>query len=84
MVKLKYMKKIRKEVAIYQSPNGAIGLRGDISKDTVWANLDQIACIFSRDKSVISRHIKNIYKDGELKRDSVVAFFAITAADGKI
>ncbi len=49
----------------------------------MWASLDQIADLFGRDKSVISRHIKNIFKDGELQRDSVVAFFATTAADGK-
>lgn len=68
---------------IYQAKNGAIELKGDLTQDTIWANLDQISSVFGRDKSVISRHIKNIYKDEELKKDSVVAFFATTAKDGK-
>jgi prophage antirepressor-like protein len=68
---------------IYQAKNGAIELKGDWTQDTIWANLDQISSVFGRDKSVISRHIKNIYKDEELKKDSVVAFFATTAKDGK-
>lgn len=69
---------------IYQAKNGAIELKGDWTQDTIWASLDQISSVFGRDKSVISRHIKNIYKDEELKKDSVVAFFATTAKDGKI
>lgn len=79
------MKKDKKlsNIVIYQAPNGAIELKGDLKKETIWANLDQIASLFGRDKSVISRHIKNIFKDGELKKDSVIAFFATTASDGK-
>lgn len=73
----------KNQIAIYQAKSGAIELRGDIVTDTIWASLDQIASVFGRDKSVISRHIKNIFKEGELTRDSVVAFFATTAADGK-
>lgn len=73
----------KNKVVIYQAPSGAIGLRGDIKKETIWASLDQLAQLFGRDKSVISRHIRNIFKDSELKRDSVVAFFATTASDGK-
>jgi hypothetical protein len=49
----------------------------------VWASLDQISSVFGRDKSVVSRHIKNIFADEELVRDEVVAFFATTARDGK-
>jgi prophage maintenance system killer protein len=70
-------------IVIYQAPNGAIELKGDFDKETVWANLDQIASVFGRDKSVISRHIKNIFKEEELEKKSVVAFFATTATDGK-
>ena len=51
--------------------------------DTVWLSIDQMAELFQRDKSTISRHIKNIFAEGELERDSVVAKFATTAADGK-
>ena len=70
-------------VVIYQSKTGAIELKGDFRRETIWANLDQIAEVFDRDKSVISRHIKNIFNEGELRRNSVVAFFATTASDGK-
>ena len=77
-----YMAK-KNAVVIYQAKSGAIELRGDFSKETIWAPLDQIADVFGRDKSVVSRHIKNIFKDEELNRHSVVAFFATTASDGK-
>lgn len=73
----------RDRAAIYQAKNGKIEFRGDAQRDTVWGNLNQIAALFGRDKSVISRHINNIFKSGELQRDSVVAIFATTAADGK-
>lgn len=69
---------------VYQAKTGAIALRGDFTHETVWASLDQIAALFGRDKSVISRHLKNIFKEGELERKSVVAKNATTAADGKI
>lgn len=51
--------------------------------DTVWLSIDQMAELFQRDKSTISRHVKNIFAEGELKREAVVANFATTAADGK-
>ncbi len=73
-----------KEIVIFQAKNGAIELKGDFKKETIWASLQQIADVFGVDKSGISRHIKNIFKDEELDRNSVVAFFATTATDGKI
>ena len=76
--------KIKKEVVIYQAKAGAIELRGDFGRETVWATLDQIAEVFGRDKSVISRHLKNIFEDGELNKNSVVAKNATTATDGKV
>ncbi len=72
-----------KEVVIYQAKSGKIEFRGDFDHDTIWGSLNQIADLFGRDKSVISRHIKNIYDSGELHPDSVVAKIATTAADGK-
>jgi prophage maintenance system killer protein len=69
---------------IYQASNGAIELRGDVQHETLWATLDQIADVFGRDKSVISRHLKNIFVEKELNKDSVVAKTATTASDGKI
>ncbi len=70
-------------IEIYQAPNGEIEFKGDLQHETVWANLDQIAKLFSRDKSGISRHIKNIFNSSELDKDSAVAIFATTANDGK-
>ncbi|MDE2071781.1 MAG: virulence RhuM family protein, partial [Patescibacteria group bacterium] len=64
-------------------PSGAIELRGDVSREPIWATLDQIALVFGRDKSVISRHLKNIFGERELERAAVVAKNATTAADGK-
>src|SRR3989338_781492 len=72
-----------REGVIYQAKSGAIELRGDFERATVWATLDQIAEVFGRDTSVISRHFKNIFKEGELERNAVVAKNATTAADGK-
>jgi len=63
---------------IFQTNNGALELRTDTEVETIWANLDQISQLFNRDKSVISRHIKNIFKEEELEKEVVVAFIATT------
>jgi hypothetical protein len=76
-------KTISKDLVIYQTKSGALELRGDFEKETIWASLDQIAGVFGRDKSVISKHLKNIFTEGELDRKSVVAKNATTASDGK-
>lgn len=67
---------------IYQGKNGAIELRGDARKETIWASLDQIAAVFGRDKSVISRHLRNIYRDGELSLNGTVAKNATVQVEG--
>ncbi len=72
-----------KDLIIYQTKSGALELRGDFEKETIWASLDQIAGVFGRDKSVVSKHLKNIFTEGELDRKSVVAKNATTASDGK-
>lgn len=72
------------ELIIFKSENGALELRTNGEKDTVWANLEQIATLFGRDKSVISRHIKNIFKEEELQKEVVVAFFATITQHGAI
>ncbi|MGO3182673.1 MAG: virulence RhuM family protein [Aequorivita sp.] len=54
-----------------------------LDKETVWLSLNQISNLFDKDKSVISRHIMNVLKEGELERNSVVAKNATTASDGK-
>ncbi|MEI6238714.1 MAG: virulence protein RhuM/Fic/DOC family protein [bacterium] len=71
------------ELIIYGGQRGRVELKADISKETIWANLDQIAMLFGRDKSVISKHLKNIFNEAELDRNSVVAKNATTAIDGK-
>ena len=71
------------EVVIYQTEDGLSKLEVNLQNETVWLSLDQMAELFQRDKSTISRHIKNVFSEGELKRESVVANFATTASDGK-
>ena len=62
---------------------GLTKIETTFDEDTVWLSLDQMTELFQRDKSTISRHIKNIFEEGELQRNSVVAKFATTASDGK-
>jgi hypothetical protein len=70
------------EIILYQRGDApAIDVR--LSGDTAWLSLNQIAALLGRDKSTISRHIANVFSEGELQRNSVVAEFATTAADGK-
>lgn len=71
-------------VLIYQSQNGQIKVDVRFENETVWLSIDQMATLFGRDKSTISRHIKNVFEEGELTAQSVVANFATTASDGKI
>lgn len=71
------------EIVIYQAKDEEIKLEVKLEQETVWLSLNQIASLFQRDKSVISRHLHNVFRDKELDKDSVVAKFATTAADGK-
>ncbi len=68
---------------LYQTPDSASQIEVKLQNDTVWLSLDQMAWLFQRNKSTISRHIKNVLEDGELEADSVIANFATTATDGK-
>lgn len=70
-------------IEIYQSADGQAQLSVAVNQDTVWLSLDQMVELFERDKSVISRHLRNLFAEGELDRPSVVAKNATTAADGK-
>jgi hypothetical protein len=76
--------KNKEQIIIYQSEDGQTKLDVQLKEETVWLNLMQLTELFQRDKSVISRHINNIFKEKELNRNSVVAKFATTARDGKI
>ena len=71
------------ELIIYQTEDGTTKIDVHMENETVWLSLDQMAELFQRDKSTISKHIKNIFNEGELERGAVVANFATTATDGK-
>ena len=71
------------EILIYQTEDGLTKIDVNIQGETVWLSLDLMAELFQRDKSTISRHIKNIFSEGELSPEAVVANFATTATDGK-
>ncbi len=72
------------KLVIYKDKTGQTQFEVKLEKETLWLSLDQIAELFHRDKSVISRHLKNIFNEKELERKSVVAKYATTAADGKV
>ncbi|MHB1178689.1 MAG: RhuM family protein [Daejeonella sp.] len=71
------------QIIIYQSADGQATLDVKLENDTIWLSLNQLATLFERDKSVIAKHLRNIFKEGELDRNSVVAKNATTASDGK-
>ena len=71
------------KMIIYTTEDGLVKIETTFNNETVWLSLDQMSSLFQRDKSTISRHIKNIFDEGELIKESVVANFATTASDGK-
>jgi prophage maintenance system killer protein len=71
------------EIKIFQTQDGSTEFSVLLNSETVWLNLNQMSELFERDKSVISRHIRNIFLENELDKNSVVAFFATTGTDGK-
>ncbi len=80
---MEVVEKIQAQIEVYKGGEGA-SVQVKFQGETVWLSLQQMADLFGRDKSVISRHIKNIFNSSELKRNSVVAKIATTASDGKI
>lgn len=73
----------KSNIIIYTTQDGLTKIETTFDEDTVWLSIDQMAELFQRDKSTISRHIKSVFSEGELMRESVVANFATTASDGK-
>ena len=71
------------EIVIYQTEDGLSRIEVNLKDETVWLSIDQMAELFQRDRSVIGKHVRNIFKEGELKKESVWAKFAYTATDGK-
>ncbi len=77
------MKNRKSDLVLYKSKDGHVHMDVQLKHETLWLSLDQLASLFERDKSVISRHLHKIFQSNELIRDSVVAKNATTAADGK-
>ena len=70
-------------IIMYTTEDGVIKIEVTFDHDTVWLSIDQMAELFQRDKSVIGKHVRNIFKEGELEKEAVWAKFAYTASDGK-
>lgn len=73
---------MQNKIEIYQAPNGQIEFKSDSEHETIWASLDQIAKLFGRNKSSISRHIKNIFDSDELTKQASVAKIATVQIEG--
>ena len=67
---------------LYQTPDGDSQIEVKLQNDTVWLSLDQMAELFQRNKSTISRHIKNVLEDGELQEEATIANFATVQNEG--
>lgn len=74
----------KSNIIIYTTEDGVSKIEATFDGDTVWLSIDQMAELFQRDRSVIGKHIRNIFKEGELQKEAVWAKFAYTASDGKI
>ena len=77
------MKENQGQILLYQTPDGESCIEVKLQGETVWLSLEQMAELFQRNKSTISRHIKNVFEEGELNADSTVAFFATVQTEGK-
>lgn len=73
---------MKNPIEIYQSQDGKTQVSVQFDKETVWLSLQQMADIFGRDKSIISRHLRNIYQEGELEREATVAKNATVQIEG--
>ena len=72
------------QLIIYQTEDGKVKIETHFENETVWLSIEQIAELFQRDRSVISKHIRNIFKEGELNEEVVCANFALTTQHGAI
>jgi len=72
----------KSEIKIYKIDEGKTSIEVKLENQTVWLSLNQLSKLFERDKSVISRHINNVFKEGELERASTVAKFATVQKEG--
>lgn len=72
------MEKEQEQIIIYEADNGQTQIDVAFKSETVWLSQAQITSLFNRDRTVITRHINNIFKEGELERNQVCANFAHT------
>lgn len=72
------------EIILYTTPDGESKIEVKLEGETVWLTLDQMATLFQRNKSTISRHVKNVLESGELEKEEVVAKNAITTQHGAL
>ena len=70
-------------IALYSTADGKVALEVRLERDSVWLRQEQMSELFGRERSVITKHLLNVFKEGELEEDSVCANFAHTAVDGK-
>ena len=74
---------LKSNLLMYTTEDGITKVEVTLELDTVWLSIDQMAELFQKNKSTISRHIKNIYAEGELMETSTVAFFATVQIEGE-
>ena len=70
-------------ILMYTTEDGLSRIEATFENDTVWLSIDQTADLFQRDRSVIGKQVRNIFKEGELDKNAMWAKFAYTASDGK-
>ena len=77
------MKEQDSKIIIFKADDKKITVDTRFDEDTAWLSLDQMATLFERDKSTISRHIKNVYDEGELEQAATVAKLATVQTEGE-
>ena len=73
----------RGEVILYEAPDGQVRVDVRLDHDTVWLTQEQMGQLFGRERSVITKHVRNVFRDGEFEPEATCAKFAHTAEDGK-
>ncbi|MFA4830615.1 MAG: death-on-curing protein [Patescibacteria group bacterium] len=76
------MKNNNKQIAIYQSPNGAVEVRVDVNKETIFLTQQQVSELFNVQKAAISKHAKKIFDTGELDKKSTVSILETVQTEG--
>jgi hypothetical protein len=73
----------RGEILLYESGDGSVQVNVRLDRESIWLTQEQMSTLFDRERSVITKHIRNVFAEGELEREAVCAKFAHTASDGK-